>query len=220
MHFDFIRTTLAIAATAGITACSTVMPNPSTGFLSDYAALQRSADSTDGTRHSPVAVDPSRTIIADIEWRTRGADKLDPPEQARMKAMLLRELQGQLSRLPAVPGGRPAVVRAAITRVETVSGPLNAVTTALVFVPIDRGGAAVEIEALDAESKQQLAAMTLGYFAPMSDLGARFSRLAPAEIALKKAAADFAPLLQPVVPVARLAAAQDTSSRGATDALR
>lgn len=68
----------------------------------------------------------------------------------------------------------------------------------MLLAPVDRGGAAVEIEAVDAESRKQLAALTLGYFAPMSDFGARFSRLAPAEVALHRAARNFAPLMQAV----------------------
>jgi hypothetical protein len=65
----------------------------------------------------------------------------------------------------------------------------------LLFGPLDRGGAAVEIEAVDPQTGRQLAAMTQGYFAPLSELKARFSKLAPAEIALRKAAADFVPLM-------------------------
>jgi hypothetical protein len=98
--------------------------------------------------------------------------------------------------LPAAPHGRPVVLRAAITRVEPVSAGLNTASALLLFVPIDRGGAAVEIEAIDVHTGEQLAAMRSGYFPPMTELKARFGKLAPAEIALRKAAADFARLLQ------------------------
>jgi hypothetical protein len=112
-------------------------------------------------------------------------------------AQLRTELQQRVQALPAQPLGRPAVLRAAITRVETVSPALNTLSALLLVVPLDRGGAAVEIEAVDPQTGRQLAALTQGYFAPMSELKARFSRLAPAEIAVRKAAADFVPLLQP-----------------------
>jgi len=39
--------------------------------------------------------------------------------------------------------------------------------------------------------------LTQGYFAPLAELKARLSKLASAEIAVRKAAADFVPLLQP-----------------------
>jgi hypothetical protein len=65
----------------------------------------------------------------------------------------------------------------------------------LLFVPLDRGGA-VEFEAVDPMTGQQLAAMGSGYFPQMTELKARFSKLVPAEIALKNAAPDFARLLK------------------------
>jgi hypothetical protein len=42
----------------------------------------------------------------------------------------------------------------------------------------------------------QLAAMKLGHYAPISDLRARFSKLEPTEIAVRKAAKDFVVLLE------------------------
>jgi hypothetical protein len=79
------------------------------------------------------------------------------------------------------------------------------VGTLLLIGPLDRGGAAVEIEAIDPQTGRQLAALRLGYFAPLSELKARFSKLAPAELAVRKAAADFAALLKPSASVAEWA---------------
>ena len=120
-------------------------------------------------------------------------------------AQLRRELQQQVQALPASPQGRPAQIRAAVTRLETVSPGLNTLGTLLLIGPLDRGGAAVEIEAVDPQTGRQLAALRLGYFAPLSELKARFSKLAPAEIAVRKAAADFAALLKPPADAAELA---------------
>lgn len=89
---------------------------------------------------------------------------------------------------------------------ETVSTALNTVGTLLLIGPVDRGGAAVEVEAVDPKTGRQLAALRLGYFAPLTDLKARFSKLAPAEIAVRKAAVDFAALLKPPAGTASLAA--------------
>jgi hypothetical protein len=77
------------------------------------------------------------------------------------------------------------------------------VSTLLLSVPLDRGGAAVEIEAVDPQTGRQLAALRWGYFAPLSDITARFSKLAPAEIAVRKAAVDFVSLLNPVSDAGR-----------------
>jgi hypothetical protein len=73
---------------------------------------------------------------------------------------------------------------------------LNAVTALLLTVPLDRGGAAVEIEVLDAETLQPLASMAHAYYAPLSEFKARFSSLAPAELALNAAAVELAKLLR------------------------
>ncbi len=48
---------------------------------------------------------------------------------------------------------------------------------------------------LPMEDLAQVAALRQGYFSPLSDLRARFSKFAPAEIALKKNAHDFRQLL-------------------------
>ena len=99
--------------------------------------------------------------------------------------------------LPAQPQGRPAVLRAAITRLETVPPLLNTLSSLVLTIPLERRGAAMEIEAVDPQSGLQLAAMTPGWRAPVTELMVRFSKLAAAEVAIRKAAADFVLLLQP-----------------------
>jgi hypothetical protein len=98
--------------------------------------------------------------------------------------------------LPAQPQGRPAVLRAAITRVETVSPLLNTLSSLVLTIPLERGGAAMEIEAVDPQTGRQLAALTPGWRAPVTELMVRFSKLAAAEVAIRKAASDFVLLLQ------------------------
>jgi hypothetical protein len=98
--------------------------------------------------------------------------------------------------LPPSVGGHPVVIRAVITRVESVSPVLNVVSAVLLTVPLDRGGAAVEIEVLDADTRQPLASMAHAYYAPMSEFKARFSALATAELALNAAAVELAKLLR------------------------
>ena len=50
---------------------------------------------------------------------------------------------------------------------------------------------------VDPQTGRQLAALTPGWRAPVTELMVRFSKLAAAETAVRKAAADFALLLQP-----------------------
>ena len=125
-----------------------------------------------------------------------------------MLALLRSELQQRVQALPAQPQGRPAVLRAAITRVETVSPLLNTLSSLVLTIPLERGGAAMEIEAVDPRTGHQLAALTPGWRAPVTELMARFSKMAAAEIAIRKAAADFVLLLQPVSDAGKKTAAR------------
>lgn len=192
------RHLIAATVVASLAACGTVMPAEQSGFLSDYTALARAPDAAAASRASADHIDPAHVSVDAVTWRVTGSvDNISADEREALLAQLRTELQQRVQALPAQPLGRPAVLRAAITRVETVSPALNTLSALLLVVPLDRGGAAVEIEAVDPQTGRQLAALTQGYFAPMSELKARFSRLAPAEIAVRKAAADFVPLLQP-----------------------
>lgn len=196
---------VAIAAIAALSACSTVMTTAQSGYLSDYSALAEAPDAASASRAAAQTIDPAQLSIAEVVWRVGARTDIGNDERDALLAQLKRELQQGVQALPASPQGRPAQIRAAITRVETVSPALNTVGTLLLIGPLDRGGAAVEIEAIDPQTGRQLAALRLGYFAPLTELKARFSKLAPAEIAVRKAAVDFAALLQPPGAAEKLA---------------
>lgn len=190
------RHLIAATAVASLAACGTVMPTAQSGFLSDYTVLAGAPDEASASRVSADRIDPARVSVDAVAWRVTNSVDISTEEREALLAQLRTELQQRLSALPAQPQGRPAVLRAAITRVETVSPMLNALSALLLTVPLDRGGAAVEIEAVDLQTGRQLAALTQGYFAPVSELKARFKKMAPAGIAVRKAAADFMPLMQ------------------------
>ena len=196
---------IAVAAIAALSACSTLMTTSHSGYLSDYSALAEAPDAATASRAATQAIDPASVSIVEVVWRVEARPDIQPEERDALIAQLRHELQQRIQALPAAPQGRPAQIRAAVTRVETVSPALNTVGTLLLIGPLDRGGAAVEIEAVDPRTGRQLAALRLGYFTPLSELKARFSKLAPAEIAVRKAAADFVVLLKPSAVVAELA---------------
>jgi hypothetical protein len=175
------------------------------GLPERYDALKPAADGGSASSPSAMVIDPARVTIGDIELRTDAGGAVNEEERRTLLRQLRDDLLERVRALPRAPLGRPAVLRAAITRVETVSPSLNAVSALLMFVPLDRGGAAVEIEAVDAETGKQLAALSLGYFTPLSEVKARFSKLAPARLALRKATTDFGALLQPAAGVPRSA---------------
>lgn len=190
------RHLIAGTAVASLAACGTVMPTAQSGFLSDYTVLAGAPDEASASRVAADRIDPARVSVDAVAWRVTNSVDISTEEREALLAQLRTELEQRLSALPAQPQGRPAVLRAAITRVETVSPMLNALSALLLTVPLDRGGAAVEIEAVDLQTGRQLAALTQGYFAPVSELKARFKKMAPAGIAVRKAAADFMPLMQ------------------------
>lgn len=194
MHY--LRHFTAVTVTLSLLACGTVMTQPRSGYLSDYSALQEVPDAASASRAATQRIDPAQVTISEVVWRADASAGIGSDEREALLALLRSELQQRVQALPASPHGGPAQIRAAITRVETVSPALNVAGMLLLIGPLDRGGAAFEIEAVDPASKHQLAALRLGYFAPLSEFRARFDRMAPAEIALRKAAADFAVLLK------------------------
>ena len=193
-RFRFLVAAIAVASLA---ACSTVLPTAHSGFLSDYSTLAGGPDAAAAGRASAEPIDPARVTVDAVAWRVTGSNDISTEEREALLALLRSELQQRVQALPAQPLGRPAVLRAAITRVETVSPLLNTLSSLVLTVPLERGGAAMEIEAVDPQTGRQLAASTPGWRAPVTELMARFSKLAAAEIAIRKAAADFVLLLQP-----------------------
>jgi hypothetical protein len=189
---------LALSSLAVLAACSTVMPAAPSGFLHANPGLVDGGEDGLSALRTTVAINRSQAVIGAVEWRADPRADISSDEQAALLEILRAELRSRVQQMDGSPTGRPVVLRAAITKVETVSPALNAVGTLLLIGPLDRGGAATEMEAVDAESGRQLAAIRLGYFAPLTDIGARFHKLAPAEIAVKKAVADFARMLVPV----------------------
>src|SRR6266581_1545655 len=166
VEMKITRTSIALALASSIVGCGTAMPTAQSGFLSSYLSLIPGADKATNNLRTTVAIDPSRISLGEIEWRVQPNSDISREEQAALLAQLKEGLQQRVRELPAAPNGRPTRLRAAITRVETVSPTLNTVVALLMIVPPDRGGAAVEIEAVDTESGKQLAALHLGYFAP------------------------------------------------------
>lgn len=179
---------LALLAAASVAAC-TAMPATQSGFLAGQPALVFSEDGSVGRHSGPYAIDTGRVAIGEIRWAA--ADAFDAEDREALGNSLRQALSTAAAAGRPRAGGRPVVVRAAITRVETVSPVLNVVITLAVFAPLDRGGAAVELEAIDAETGQPLASMSHAHYAPISKLGARFSRLGSAEAAFERAAQEF-----------------------------
>lgn len=179
----------------GLAACSTMQATDS-GFLINRGEMTTSQDGSTATFRSPTPVDPHQVRDLSVAWAMPAGEAIPEAERARLLATLAAAISREADALPQSAGGRPVVIRAVITRVESVSPVLNVLTAVFLTVPLDRGGAAVEIQVLDAETLQPLASMAHAYFAPIAEFRARFSALAPAEWALNAAASELAKLLR------------------------
>jgi hypothetical protein len=189
-----LRLLLVVSAT-GLAACST-MQATDTGFLKNRNDMTTSQDGSTATFRAPTPVDPHQVRSLSVDWAMPAGAAIPEAERARLIATLEAAISRETEALPQSAGGRPVVIRAVITRVESVSPVLNVLTAVFLTVPLDRGGAAVEIQVLDAETLQPLASMAHAYFAPIAEFRARFSALAPAELALNAAAIELAKLLR------------------------
>jgi hypothetical protein len=189
-----LRLLLVVSAT-GLAACST-MQATDTGFLKNRSDMTTSQDGSTATFRSTTPVDPHQVRSLSVEWAMPVGAAIPEAERARLIATLEAAISRETEALPQSVDGRPVVIRAVITRVESVSPVLNVLTAVFLTVPLDRGGAAVEIQVLDAVTLRPLASMAYAYFAPMAEFRARFSALAPAELALNAAAIELAKLLR------------------------
>jgi len=89
------------------------------------------------------------------------------------------------------PGPGVLRIRTAITRVDRANPLLNAVTTAAVFIPLDMGGASIEVEFLDALTGERLAAMVESKSGTPLQLIASFNRYGHAENAMDDWASEL-----------------------------
>ncbi len=186
---------LLLVSVTGLAACST-MQATDTGFLKNRSEMTTSNDGSTALYRSSTIVDPHQVRSISVEWATPTDSVVPENERARLISTLETAIARETKALPPSVGGHPVVIRAVITRVETVNPVLNVLTSVFLTVPLDRGGAAVEIQVLDADTLQPLASMAHAYFVPITEFKARFSALAPAELALNEAASELAKLLR------------------------
>ena len=184
-----------LVSVAGLAACST-MQATDTGFLENRSAMTTSKDGSTAYYRSPTPVDPHQVRSISVKWAMPVDAMVPETERARLITALKDAIFREAEALPQSVDGRPVVIRAVITRVESVNPALNVLTSVFLTVPLDRGGAAVEIQVLDAETLQPLASMAHAYFVPITEFKARFSALAPAELALNAAAVELSKLLR------------------------
>lgn len=165
---------LSALVVMGLVACSS-MSNTNSGLL---------------TTHSQ-----SQLIVGagiEVSWLVQDENNINDEERISLIRHLETKLQHAFDTEQLNPYKASVQVRAAITRIETVSPTLNWLSTLLLFVPLDRGGAAVEFEAIDIKTKTSIIQMSFAEWTPLAKLKAHYNSFAPAELALASAAKKFA----------------------------
>ena len=183
------------------TGCATVQPTQS-GFIQPAAAQPRQAIGHELRYRSDESIAWTRWEIDEVQWLVQDPDaRIEAAEIEALRAELRRSLE-LAAAAPAIASDRSAAgvprtlrIRAAITRVALPSPALNVITTALLFIPLDRGGAAVEIEAIDVATGRRVAALAFSGNGTLADFRGYYSRLGHAELAFQRAAQEFRSLL-------------------------
>ncbi|WP_427979602.1 hypothetical protein [Agarivorans sp.] len=158
LNFFYRSTSLALMLTS-LVACSTMQPT-------DYGF--NSASNGESVKE------------AKVRWHLITND-LSTEEKAEIENYvtdLLSEKNKQLE-------DKHLIIQAQITRIETVSPFLNTVSTLLVFLPLDRGGAAIELQATELETGRKLYSESYAKWMPLTEFTAHFSRTQLAKLALK-----------------------------------
>jgi PBP1b-binding outer membrane lipoprotein LpoB len=124
-------TTATLALVALLSACSTNMPTPPSGYLSANTVLVTDAETGNAFLPAKQPIDVRRIAISAVQWQSSGKPTVDEAEQALHTTSLAQRLRTNIDGLSTSASGRPVTVRAALTSVSTVSPALNAVTTVL-----------------------------------------------------------------------------------------
>jgi hypothetical protein len=135
----------------------------------------------------------SAVKVSEVDWQADA--EVDAEQRAKLCALLRDALQRDLQTAPS-DGGRVIQVRARIVGVVSASPALNVASSILLFIPIDRGGASVQIDAADQATGQRLASLTMAGSGQLGDFSGHFSRYGHAEDVLLRSAAAFRKLLE------------------------
>jgi hypothetical protein len=186
---------LLLASAAWFAGCST-MQATDTGFLKNRSEMVVSPDGSHAQYRSEKPVNPHQVHALSIEWALPKDVGLTSADRALLMSNLKLAISRETEALPKNISGRPIAIRAVITRIDSVSALLNAVSALVLPFPVDRGGAAVEIEVRDADTGELIASIAHAKYSSLTAFKARFSTFAAAQLALDAAAIELAKLLR------------------------
>ena len=140
--------------------------------------------------YKKVIIDP----IATVGDAAEGENAPDRAEVLELERYFQKSVAEKLAPEFAVvrePGKDVLRIRPAISRIDRANPLLNVVTTAAVFVPLDMGGASVEVEFLDSLTGERLAAMVETKSGTPLQLVASWSQYGHAEKAMDAWASEL-----------------------------
>ncbi len=154
---------VAIIALAG---CASTPPPQPAGFVADPDLLAATPEDPsllwweqpgfDWRRYTALIIDPVEIRLVDANARGLSADELH--ELSEEFRRIVANVLGADFPIVAAAGPDVLRVRCAITDVTAVRPALNVASSLIAFVPVDTGGASIEVEFLDSETGARLAA--------------------------------------------------------------
>ncbi|MBS1269826.1 MAG: hypothetical protein MAG794_00778 [Gammaproteobacteria bacterium] len=151
-----------------ITAACKTTPPPVSGLLGDYSEFKADPkdesmlwwekSGVDWDTYTKLMIDPVKIYLHEGSEADEIEDK-KLQELAGLFRTTVIEVVQDVFPIVNEPGEDVLTIRAAITDVKTASAGANIVTSAVIGVPFDMGGAAMEAEFLDALSGDRLAAV-------------------------------------------------------------
>jgi hypothetical protein len=181
------------------TGCASVGGPRESKTLAAYEQLQVQPDGSRAWRSTQSPLYGSvRIDLAAIDF---GPDvKLDERQREQLRLSLSSALKekfasASLPEAKAADGRRAVTVRATFTAVDLANPTLNAVTTVLLLAPLSRGGVTLEMEALDADNGQRVAALAWVGKAGVENITSAYSAIGHAKLKTELAAERFVALL-------------------------
>ena len=190
MPYSGMKRILCVGSLAVLSACASIQapPPPSAG------AGMHAVELSDGSAARVAgALRWSVANVSEVVWQAHA--EIDDEQKEKLCAILRQALKHDLQ-APPTSDGRVIQVRARIIEVTGASPALNVASSILLFVPVDRGGASVEIDAVDQATGQRLASLTMAGSGQLGDFSGHFSRYGHAEEVLRRAATSFRRLLE------------------------
>jgi hypothetical protein len=183
-----------------LSACSSMVPTQNTfANGAESTPLTTAQDGSQRYLRAPIAPQTEMHLTeVNLQLAADNTTVMSDEERAELVGELRQQLISQLGKhykWVDTPSASAVRVRATITEVRTSNVFGNVVATVLLFDPVDKGGATVELEASSPKG-ERLAALSVAAQGKLFQFRGAYSRLGQAKLALSSHATSFAAMLQ------------------------